>query len=165
MDETFGDLLRATEQSPSYWMQVALLEFLQSLDAMRESRGGLSRKELADLVGVSPATLSRWLSGNENITVSTMCRLATALGAAVHIHVADNKEKGRWRPEVGMARAGKGDMPQGAPSTLGDFSAFRARRKAQATAEILGTSTTEAQNSGSMSADASYPSTWRRAHG
>jgi len=165
MAETFTDLFRATEQSPSYWMQVALLEFLQSLDAMRESRGGVSRKELADLVGVSPATLSRWLNGNENITVSTMCRLATALGAAVHIHVADNQEKGRWRPEIGTARAGMRDMPQGSPSEPTDLNAFKARREAQATNEILGTSNTEAQNSGNMSADASYPSTWRRAHG
>lgn len=160
MDETFGDLFRATEQSPSYWMQVALLEFLQSLDAMRESRGGVSRKKLADLVGVSPATLSRWLNGNENITVSTMCRLAAALGAAVHIHVADNQEKGRWRPEIGMAR-----KPQGSASEPTDLNAFKAQREARATAEVLGTRNTEAQNSGNMSADASYPSTWRRAHG
>jgi transcriptional regulator with XRE-family HTH domain len=103
MGDTFDDLFSSAEKDPSYWMQVALLEFLQSLAAMRASRGKLSKKELAALVGVSPATLSRWLNGNENLTVKTMCRLAVALGAAVHIHVADQNDRGRWRPEVGMA--------------------------------------------------------------
>jgi transcriptional regulator with XRE-family HTH domain len=105
MDENFEELFRSVEKSPSYWMQVALLEFLQSLAATRASRGVLSNKDLAKLVGVSPPTLSRWLNGNENITISTMCRLATALGAAVHIHVADNKKKGRWKEESGEVRA------------------------------------------------------------
>lgn len=105
MDQTFEDLLRSAEQSPSYWMQVALLEFFQSLDAIRAGKGDLSKKELAERVGVSQPTLSRWLSGNENLTVSTMCRLAAAMDAAVHIHVADKNERGRWQPEAGMASA------------------------------------------------------------
>lgn len=103
MDDTFDQLFRSAEKSPSYWMQVALLEFLQSLEAMRVSKG-ISNKELAKLVGVSPPTISRWLNGSENLTISTMCRLATALGAAVHIHVADNTKKGRWQEEPGKAR-------------------------------------------------------------
>lgn len=105
MDDNFDELFRSVEKSPSYWMQVALLEFLQSLAAMRASRGVLSKKDLAKLVGVSPPTLSRWLNGNENITISTMCRLATALGAAVHIHVADNTKKGSWKAEPSEVRA------------------------------------------------------------
>lgn len=105
MEKTFGDLLHSAEQSPSYWMQVALLEFFQSLDAIRAGKGDLSRKELAERVGVSQPTLSRWLSGNENLTVSTMCRLAAAMDAAIHIHVADKSERGRWQPEAGMAGA------------------------------------------------------------
>src|SRR6185295_703998 len=95
-------------------MQVALLEFLQSLAATRASRGKPSNKELAKLVGVSPPTLSRWLNGDENLTISTMCRLATALGAAVHIHVADNTKKGRWREEIpGKANARQSEKRQG----------------------------------------------------
>lgn len=106
MGDKFSELFRSIEKSPSYWMQVALLEFLQSLDALRVSKG-LSNKELAHLVGVSPPTLSRWLNGNENLTISTMCRLATALEAAVHIHVADNTQKGRWQVEPGKAKGEK----------------------------------------------------------
>lgn len=132
MDDNFDDLFRSVEKSPSYWMQVALLEFLQSLAAMRATRGDLSKKDLAKLVGVSPPTLSRWLNGNENITISTMCRLATALGAAVHIHVADNKEKGRWRAEPGEVRASDARDDKGVaaesleplPANVVDISAY-----------------------------------------
>lgn len=105
MNDDHGDLFGSIEKSPTYWMQVALLEFLQSLDAMSASKGVFTRKELAKRIGVSAPTLSRWLNGNENITVSSMCRLATALGAAVHIHVADKNERGRWRPEIELAHA------------------------------------------------------------
>jgi transcriptional regulator with XRE-family HTH domain len=105
MEKTFEDLVSSAEQSPSYWMQVALLEFFQSLDAIRAGKGDLTRKELAERLGVSQPTLSRWLSGNENLTVSTMCRLAAAMDAAVHIHVADKNERGRWQPEAGTASA------------------------------------------------------------
>ena len=99
-EKTLEDLFRSAEESPSYWTQVALLEFLQSLDALMESQG-LSKKKLAELIGVSAPTLSRWLNGSENLTVSTMCRIAHALGAAVHIHVADSNKRGRWREEAG----------------------------------------------------------------
>jgi len=100
-DYSFEDSIRSAEQSPEYWVEVALLEFVHSLSKIMLARGEVSKKKLADLVGVKPPTLSRWLNGNENLTVSTMCRLAFALGAAVHIHVADQHDMGRWRVEIG----------------------------------------------------------------
>jgi transcriptional regulator with XRE-family HTH domain len=112
-------------------MQVALLEFLQSLGARRAAKGVLSNKELAKLVGVSPPTLSRWLNGNENITISTMCRLATALGAAVHIHVVDNTKKGGWKEEPGEAR---NESRSGITTVRGpvEFAAYRNAKAALA---------------------------------
>lgn len=117
MEEILGDLFNSTEKDPSYWAQVALLEFLQSLDAVRISKDVLSNKKFAELLGVSPPTLSRWLNGNENLTVKTMCRLAAALGAAVHIHVADNTTRGRWREEPGEWKAEQGETEPGSPAT------------------------------------------------
>lgn len=99
MVDNLNDLFDSVNKAPAYWMQVAILEFLQSLQAVRTAKGVLSNKDLARRIGVSPPTLSRWLNGNENLTISTMCRLAAALDAAVHIHVADNSERGRWQAE------------------------------------------------------------------
>jgi transcriptional regulator with XRE-family HTH domain len=151
---TLDRLVQSARKNPSYWMQVALLEFLQSLTAMRASKGILSNKELAKLIGVSAPTVSRWLNGNENITVSTMCRLAAALGAAVHIHVADQNDRGRWRPEVGMLIAERassinkpaaipadsGSAPLSLPADdltpTGDFLKHRARRESRAARSV-----------------------------
>ncbi len=133
MDDTFDQLLRSAEKSPSYWMQVALLEFLQSLEAMRISKG-ISNKELAELVGVSPPTISRWLNGSENLTISTMCRLATALGAAVHIHVADSTKKGRWKEEPGKASHEPSSVETRIPVRTGNASGSRKIHKPKADA-------------------------------
>jgi len=142
---TLNQLVRSARKNPSYWMQVALLEFLQSLAAMRTSKGIRSNKALAKLIGVSPPTVSRWLNGSENITISTMCRLAAALGAAVHIHVADQDERGRWRPEVGIARAERSESVNiaapaststGSVKYVGDFSKYRARRESLAAKSV-----------------------------
>ena len=111
-DDDSDDLFGSVEKSPSYWMQVALLEFLQSLQAVRSAKGAISNRELAERVGVSPPTLSRWLNGNENLTVSTMCRLAVELGAAVHIHVADNSEWGCWRADKPAESSAAGEHTQ-----------------------------------------------------
>lgn len=159
MEKTFGDLLRSAEQSPSYWMQVALLEFFQSLDAMRAGKSGLSRKELAERVGVSQPTLSRWLSGNENLTVSTMCRLAAAMDAAVHIHVADKNDRGRWLSEAGMASNDEGGQKPQGREEVADLQFFKARRNAQ----IAVTSSDSESNSTPKTV--TYSSGWRRANG
>ncbi len=44
------------------------------------------------------STLSRALSGNQNLTIDTMDRLAAALDAAVHIHVEKREVRGGWVP-------------------------------------------------------------------
>jgi transcriptional regulator with XRE-family HTH domain len=161
MDETFEELFSSTKQSPSYWMQVALLEFLQSLDAIRTSRGDLSSKALASLVGVSPATLSRWLNGNENLTVSTMCRLATAMGGAVHIHVADKDEKGTWRPEIGRALSREThDTLTASFGKLTDFSSFKTQRSKPS---IVVTTDSETPNRSKNVA--SFSGKWRSVNG
>ena len=107
MHDPLEPLFSSVDKQPSYWKQVALLEFLQSLELVKAAKNIRTNKEFAKLLGVSEPTLSRWLNGIENITVGTMCRLAAALGAAVHIHVADNKKKGRWKEEPGEANPGQ----------------------------------------------------------
>jgi transcriptional regulator with XRE-family HTH domain len=163
-EKSFGELIRSAEQSPSYWMQVALLEFLQSLEAMMAARGDLSRKALAELVGVSPATLSRWLNGSENLTVGTMCRLAVAMGAAVHIHVADKNDRGRWRPEVGAAGTEKRQKAKRLPDAVTNITTFKAKREAQSESSIIVTSDSGMQG-GLKAAVASYSRRWRTSNG
>ena len=41
---------------------------------------GLTQKELAKRLGKTETEVSRWLSGTHNLTLSTICKISTALG-------------------------------------------------------------------------------------
>ncbi len=40
----------------------------------------ISKTKLSESLGVSPQQMSKWLSGNENMTLSTICKIEEALG-------------------------------------------------------------------------------------
>lgn len=50
---------------------------------MRLKELGLKRKDLARLLNVSPAAVSKMLSENSNMTLKTMAKIATALGCEI----------------------------------------------------------------------------------
>lgn len=50
---------------------------------MRLKELGLKRKDLARLLGVSPAAVSKLLTENSNMTLKTMAKIATALGCEI----------------------------------------------------------------------------------
>lgn len=50
---------------------------------MRLKKLGLKRKDLAELLGVSPAAVSKLLAENSNMTLKTMAKVAVALGCEV----------------------------------------------------------------------------------
>ena len=41
---------------------------------------GMSKKELAQKVGTSPAAVSRWVGGGHNFTLSTLAKISSVLG-------------------------------------------------------------------------------------
>ena len=44
---------------------------------------GMSQKDLAKKLGKTETEVSRWLSGTHNLTLATICKISTALGADV----------------------------------------------------------------------------------
>lgn len=52
----------------------------------------LSQKDFARLMGKTETEVSRWLSGTQNLTLSTMAKISIALGEDI-IHPAKRKEK------------------------------------------------------------------------
>ena len=50
---------------------------------MRLKELGLKRKDLAQLLNVSPAAVSKLLTENSNMTLKTMAKIATALGCEI----------------------------------------------------------------------------------
>ena len=41
---------------------------------------GMTQKDLAQRLGKTATEVSRWLSGTHNLTLSTICKISTALG-------------------------------------------------------------------------------------
>ena len=44
---------------------------------------GMTQKELAQRLGKTETEVSRWLSGTHNMTLSTVCKISTALGEEI----------------------------------------------------------------------------------
>lgn len=60
------------------WLEKSFQIALQANLAMREK--GISQKEIAEQLQVSPQQVSEWLKGQENLTLETIVRLENALG-------------------------------------------------------------------------------------
>jgi transcriptional regulator with XRE-family HTH domain len=58
----------------------------QIVEALEEQ--GLQRRDLADRMGVSAALVSRLLNGSPNLTISTLARVASALGLDVDVRLS-----------------------------------------------------------------------------
>lgn len=52
---------------------------LAEVRAMLRPAGGMTQTELAELVGMSQARLSKWLGGHKSINLETADRIAAAL--------------------------------------------------------------------------------------
>ena len=51
---------------------------------------GMSQKDFARLMGKTETEISRWLSGTHNLTLATICKISSALGADV-VKIPDHK--------------------------------------------------------------------------
>jgi transcriptional regulator with XRE-family HTH domain len=66
---------------------------------------GISRKQLAERMGVSPARVTQVLRGSENLTLKTLVLIANALDAHIKMELAEGKSAlAASREEHGEAR-------------------------------------------------------------
>lgn len=97
--ERFRRFVRKAESSVDYWVDGPITEFAEDIWRLMEEQR-VSRAELARRLGTSRAYVTKLLGGNANFTLHTMTKVAMALGATVHLHVADQKAITRWIDEV-----------------------------------------------------------------
>ena len=97
--ETAGSIFRRladeSRQSHIHDLEGALLAFCVDLNRRMEARG-MTRKELAEAIGVKPAYVSRALRGDQNLTLKTMVRMARAVEGKLRVGVGDADRDGRW---------------------------------------------------------------------
>lgn len=103
---SFSELFSAAEQTDEYWTERAMIELTEEISRLMELRG-ITRAELAETLGCSPAYVTKILRGNVNFTLATMTRLARALGAVVRIHLD---------PAEGLSRS---QQPRSEPAQSG----------------------------------------------
>jgi len=79
------------------WPSLALLEFTTGLARMMKAQGKpMNQAQLARTLGVSAPYISSVLSGNENLTIEQMSRLAATVDCAIHIAVVKKDQHVRW---------------------------------------------------------------------
>lgn len=68
------------------WLRMSQSIALQVLDYLHNA--GLTQKELAERMGVSPAYIAKLVKGSENLSLETICKLHEALGIKL-VYVAE----------------------------------------------------------------------------
>jgi plasmid maintenance system antidote protein VapI len=97
--ERYRGFVAKAESSVDYWVDVPITQFIEDVWRLMEEQK-VSRAELARRLGTSRAYATKLLGGNANFTLQTMAKVAMALGAQVHVHVAGRDVLTRWIDEM-----------------------------------------------------------------
>jgi plasmid maintenance system antidote protein VapI len=123
----YRQMFEEAEASVDYWLAGPVTDFTEDLCRLMNERD-ISRAELARRMGTSRAYITKLLGGNANFTLTTMVKLAMAVGGAVHVHISDQRAVTRWHDEEVRRRKPK----SGEPPKVGRTRQPRARKsKAQ----------------------------------
>jgi transcriptional regulator with XRE-family HTH domain len=86
----------ASRKENREWLELAMQIAIDIRYALRVK--GMTQTDLADLLGTSNQNVAKWLSGKQNFTLQSICRIEKALGinlisaASLRDVVPDNKD-------------------------------------------------------------------------
>ena len=83
----FDEQLELYRHDPEFMHEGVLLSVNEQIVRWMQACG-IKRSELAGRLGVSRAAVTRMLSGHPNITIKTLCKVASALGLDVNVQLA-----------------------------------------------------------------------------
>ena len=102
-------MFKEAAQTVDYWVDGPIVEFTEDVCRLMDEQG-VSRAELARRLGTSRAYVTKLLGGDANFTLETMTKVAMALGAAVHVHVAPQNATVRWKEVTASERQKKAEQ-------------------------------------------------------
>lgn len=105
--KSFAALFERARRHPEFHHEKIALRFLGRVERLMEEKG-ISRAELARRMGTSAPYVTKVFAGDANFTLETMTRIAAALDAEVHVHVAPRSSDMRW-VEVARPRSRRKD--------------------------------------------------------
>jgi transcriptional regulator with XRE-family HTH domain len=88
---SFADLWTDLESTEQFQEEKSILEFSLQLHQLMESRG-ITKKDLAESMGVSQAYITKVFRGNANFTIASMIKLVNAVNGKLTIHVTGKEE-------------------------------------------------------------------------
>lgn len=93
--KSFKKLLEKAQQTDSYWVEAAKLQFAIELNRLFRRKGS-TQKELAEKVGTSPAYITKVFRGDSNFTIETMVKLARAVDGDLEINIVPRQNQEKW---------------------------------------------------------------------
>jgi plasmid maintenance system antidote protein VapI len=88
----FQKLLDKYEGDPRYIAEGLLVDTNEQVVRLMEQRG-VNRTQLAALLDVSSAYVTKLLKGNENLTIKQLVRLSAALDSSVNVEIVPRQFK------------------------------------------------------------------------
>jgi transcriptional regulator with XRE-family HTH domain len=125
--ERYRAFLAKAKSSVDYWADGPITQFIEDVWRLMEEQR-VSRAELARRLGTSRAYVTKLLGGNANFTLQTMAKVAMALGAQVHVHVADRQVLARWIDEHPSQKEQAGASAEAPQRAENRSAAARSRR-------------------------------------
>lgn len=86
----YSQLVAAASQSVHYWAQAAMRNFVRDLGE-RMDASEIKKSDLAAVLEVSPAYVTKVMRGDANFTLETMTKLAMAVGGRLDVRIVDSE--------------------------------------------------------------------------
>lgn len=97
------------ENDPELITTDVQLDVAVDIERLMEAEG-LSKKELATRIGSSASYITQVLSGEKNLTIKSMVKLANAMGKRPRIEFIDKIARRSWREALINTGTGRGSM-------------------------------------------------------
>jgi len=116
--KSFEELFEKAKERETYLSASIILEFTERLYDLMQNNN-ISRKELAERLGTSPAYVTKVLRGDVNFTIDSMVRLAKAVGGTIQVHIG--QEQVQW---FGVVKRKKEPIPDWSQYTQAEVKTY-----------------------------------------
>jgi len=93
--ESFSDLFDKVQELDEFWTEELVAEFTEELIRCMDAKG-ISRSQLASLLGNRPSYVTKILKGDVNFTFATVTKLSRLLGVRPRLHLAPRGSRTLW---------------------------------------------------------------------
>ncbi len=87
----FKKKVKKFEKDPEYILEGLMLELNEQILELLYKKG-MTRKQLAKELGVSPAYITKLLNGNPNLTLKSLVKIATVMDVSLSINIGEEKK-------------------------------------------------------------------------